>query len=603
MDSYPQEFPFGIMDVVDLLHLRVRRRQANSAYVDCPFCNDRRGKMNVNFAKNVWRCNYCDAHGGMLALYADINHITRADAYRELCDLLQVESAVLKPQENVAAAFISKNGAGETASPPLPLPEGKDKQENFLYQGVMQAEPASVQEVHQTLALLFEMLTLRPAHKAHLRSEKRGLTDEQIHAFGFKSTPPDFLCRSLTERLMRQGCRVQGVPGFYLHKQGYWTVHFTTMTAGILIPAIGADGLIRGAQILLDQPIKAKGDPPDKPGTKYLWLSSSNKPMGITSGSPVHFVGNPFARTIYVTEGLLKADIAHTLMNRSFAAIAGANNVQQLDALFALLSQNGTEQIIEAHDMDKYSNPMTEKGSSKIYLLAKKHGMNCQRLTWNPNYKGIDDWQLALRKKADISSVPRGAAFKERYLWGKCIASILADEAAKLAGKYLPVNAETERLGLSQKEYQIYCQGGLKALEPLLNAQRKKRHLRLYQLEFTEDCRTIPFAFKGMSALQKAGYEQPPAALYRLVLDQDFFCPIEATDESCLQNLYEQYREGLPKEYDGRPLSPSDMIELSDGTLRSYYYAEPPQFIKVRFSPFLAKPMKGDNIAQRKGMV
>ena len=54
MDSYPGDFPFGIMDVVELLHLRIRRRQANSVYVDCPFCGDRRGKMNVNFVKNVW---------------------------------------------------------------------------------------------------------------------------------------------------------------------------------------------------------------------------------------------------------------------------------------------------------------------------------------------------------------------------------------------------------------------------------------------------------------------------------------------------------------------------------------------------------------------
>ena len=81
MDSYPGDFPFGIMDVVELLHLRIRRRQANSVYVDCPFCGDRRGKMNVNFVKNVWRCNYCDEHGGMLALYARLNNTTTSDAY------------------------------------------------------------------------------------------------------------------------------------------------------------------------------------------------------------------------------------------------------------------------------------------------------------------------------------------------------------------------------------------------------------------------------------------------------------------------------------------------------------------------------------------
>ena len=37
MDSQPQGFPFGIMAVVELLRLNVRRRLADSAYVDCPF--------------------------------------------------------------------------------------------------------------------------------------------------------------------------------------------------------------------------------------------------------------------------------------------------------------------------------------------------------------------------------------------------------------------------------------------------------------------------------------------------------------------------------------------------------------------------------------
>lgn len=115
MGSYPDEFPFGIMEVVNLLNLRIRRQQANSVYVDCPFCGDRRGKMNVNFQKNVWRCNYCGKYGGMLALYAEFNHTTTSDAYWEiaeaLCDNIQEEHAR------------SGNGAHQqpasTGSPPL----------------------------------------------------------------------------------------------------------------------------------------------------------------------------------------------------------------------------------------------------------------------------------------------------------------------------------------------------------------------------------------------------------------------------------------------------------------------------------------------------
>ena len=142
--------------------------------------------------------------------------------------------------------------------------------------------------------------------------------------------------------------------------------------------------------------------------------------MGVTSGSPVHFIGDPSARVVYVIEGLLKADISHCLTNRTFVAIAGANNTSQLDTLFALLAQNGTEEIIEAHDMDKYSNQMTSNGASKIYLMARKNGMACRRLTWNPNYKGFDDWQLALREKEQKEKEVQRMNFKQQYLCGKC---------------------------------------------------------------------------------------------------------------------------------------------------------------------------------------
>ena len=84
MDSNPQDFPFGIMDVAELLHLNIRRRSADSVYTDCPFCGDRRGKMNVNFVKNVWRGNYCREHGGMLDLYGRLNRISNPEAYREI---------------------------------------------------------------------------------------------------------------------------------------------------------------------------------------------------------------------------------------------------------------------------------------------------------------------------------------------------------------------------------------------------------------------------------------------------------------------------------------------------------------------------------------
>ena len=84
------DLPFGIMDVAGLLRLNIRRRAPGQVYVDCPICGDRRGKMNLNTEKDLWRCNYCGEGGGMLSLYAKVYGVSNSDAYREICDALAV---------------------------------------------------------------------------------------------------------------------------------------------------------------------------------------------------------------------------------------------------------------------------------------------------------------------------------------------------------------------------------------------------------------------------------------------------------------------------------------------------------------------------------
>ena len=273
MSATSQDFPFTILDVAGLLPLRIKRRTAGSFYVDCPFCGDTKGRLNIS-RKNVWRCNRCDASGGMLALYARMYGISNAEAYREICEALGCD-----------------HSNGDTATPARRCPESAV----LLPPAVPQAASAAPQTIHQTLTLLLEQLSLSPRHKAHLLSPKRGLTDAQIERFGFKSTPPSFLCRGLAERLLAKGCTLQGVPGFYQGEDGKWTVNFSNRTSGILIPAVGMDGLLCGMQILLDRPLRDKDDPPEKKGAKYIWFSSNDRLMGVTSGSPVHFVGDPFA--------------------------------------------------------------------------------------------------------------------------------------------------------------------------------------------------------------------------------------------------------------------------------------------------------------------
>ena len=554
------DFPFDIIDIISLLNLRIRRRQANSIYTDCPVCGDNRGKMNINIEKNVFRCNYCGESGGMVMLYAKTYRIGNSDAYREICDSLHTGNR----------------------------PQGYGIRAELKQSAVQNSELADIGEIHQTLSLLFDMLTLSETHRKNLQS--RGLTDDQIDRLGYKSTPMFYRCQSLTERLINQGCTVQGIPGFYLGDNGKWTVKFYTKAAGILIPVRGIDGLIRGAQIRLDIPIKDENEDADKEGTKYLWLSSSNKNMGVTSGSPVHFVGDPFARTIYVTEGSLKADIAHCMMNRSFVAVAGANNLSQLDPVFSVLAYNGTNMIVEAHDMDKYNNKMIHLGASKIYGMAQKYGMESRRLTWNPNYKGIDDWQSALKNKS-MNKEGDKLNFKEKFLFGLCNIEDIDDHIGEWNSMTQTKQILSEYLGLSAQEYDVYCSAAGE-LESLLRGQQKEQRFRIYQLEFDDDDKIIPFAFSGIKALRKAGYKQPPASEYRLIFDSGFLCDKMLSVKGILNWILIKYTGYLPEDYHGRSISPSDIIELYNDEKRRYFYRDKENFVEVKFSPILAMPMK-----------
>ena len=558
--AQPQEFPFNIMDVAELLHLHIRRRQADSVYADCPICGDKRGKMNINFAKNLWRCNYCNEGGGMLSLYGKVYGISNSEAYREICDTLQ-------------------NGLTAPEYTAKVLPEQAAIEQSVL---------ASPQEIHQTFSMLLELLTLTPQHRKHLR-EVRGLTDEQIERLGYKSTPPFYLCRSLAQKLRSRGCKVEGVPGFYVGKDDKWTVNFNSVTAGIIIPAKGIDGMIRGAQIRLDHPLKDKDDPPEKTGVKYLTLSSTGKRMGTTSGSPIHFVGDPCSRVVYVTEGCLKADVAHALMHRTFVATLGVNNTAKLDELFAFLHRNGTEEIIEAEDMDKYSNEMVGKGASKIYALAARHGMRCRRLTWNPNYKGIDDWQLALRRKEQKMKEDPGMTFKEQYLNGLCGLEMLEACTEKWHAMKVDSISLRDYLGLTEQEYDAYLQTapGV-SFQELLDSQRKTQRFRVYQLEL-EHGETRAFAFGGIDALHKAGFQQPPAAEYTLVYDGELICPVGQDERDILERIFARYNQAFPQDYHGRSIAPSDVLELYDESERRYFYCDMAGFLQVKFSPALAK--------------
>ena len=109
-------------------------------------------------------------------------------------------------------------------------------------------------------------------------------------------------------------------------------------------------------------------------------------------------MGEPFAKTVYVTEGLLKADIAYCLTGRSFVAVAGVNSLNGLESALRCMAQNGTKLVVEAYDMDKLENEYVASAAERFSRLPRSRAASTS-LVWNTAYKGIDDWQLALRQE------------------------------------------------------------------------------------------------------------------------------------------------------------------------------------------------------------
>jgi len=374
MSDYQYDLPFDIMDVARILNIRIKRPGRKSIYTDCPLCEDTRGKMNLNLEKNQFRCNYCQESGGAIALYGKVHGVSNSIAYREICEILYGNA----PAREYQTLFRKKD------KPDLPA----------------NSELASVHDRNQTYEMMLSMLKLSDKHIDDLI--KRGLSLEQIRQFGFKSTPA-FGFTQIAKALQDKECVIQGIPGFYEKANGQWTINFNSRCSGILIPYRTVSGLIQAFQICLDEPfVDEKGKK-----TKYIWLSSVDEEKGVSSGSPAHFIGDPCDETVFVTEGGLKAYVAHALSGRTFLANAGVGNVETFREPFSILKRNGTKNMYESCDMDKTVNENVAKGVKKLIELIKEFKFNVKSMKWewdkrNPEInKGIDDMLLS-KKKGNI---------------------------------------------------------------------------------------------------------------------------------------------------------------------------------------------------------
>lgn len=332
-----------------VINSRTLRHQEVEA--TCPFCGDHGpGKyhLSLNTLRDQYRCNLCGARGNSVSLYARLHGVSNKEAY----EALRQESKI------------------------YPMPQQPQTQ------NTEERQPLPLAERHAAYSDMLEHLTLADRHRENLLG--RGLSQERIQRNQYRSMPETEQGRRLLAALLRScGHELLGLPGFRTH-YGAWTISGPT---GFLIPVRDQNGLIQGLKIRLDEE--------SEPGRKYRWLSSRGMTNGTRSYSWVHITGNIHSKRAFLTEGPLKGDVASFLSGNDalFVCIGGVNAIGGLSAAIRSL---GVTEVVEAMDMDQMTKPQVRGAIQAMRQeIRKVPGIRYSKYTWNPAYKGVDDYLLS----------------------------------------------------------------------------------------------------------------------------------------------------------------------------------------------------------------
>ncbi len=313
----------------------------------CPFCNDRRKHLSLNMLKNQFRCNRCNASGNSITLYARLHHVDNRTAYHELTEGTGMD--FFRYTRNV-----------------FPQAQGFDMK--------------PLADRHDVYYDMLQMLDLSQMHRQQLMD--RGLGRDVIERNMYRSVPEadTQIYRRMLSRLSKEH-DLSGIPGFYLKDRAWRMVN----KSGLLIPVCDCHGYIQGLQIRLD----------NTANRKYRWFSSNHYEGGTKAEPFIHVANWNQSKTAYITEGALKAEAASYLMDN--VCIIGLAGVNCTNGLPWLLKRMGVTKVIEAFDMDKRTNPCVSEAVLVLKSEMLRNGVKYRSAVWNPEYKGIDDFYLALQ--------------------------------------------------------------------------------------------------------------------------------------------------------------------------------------------------------------
>ncbi len=329
------------LSVVEVVRTHVTLRRQGTRYIGrCPFHDDRgRPNLVVFPGTQTFACFACGAQGDAIDFLSRIRG-------QSIGDVLQ----------SVAV--------GGESTPPRP---------------VSHTAVGDAVRVDQGLRAWLRRLPLSAAHAAQLRA--RGFSAEALR-------------RYRTHRPGPAPDAVAGAPGFFQSPSGAWWAHGP---AGLLVPVLGPDGRVVGAQIRVDQD-----------GARYRWLSSGGLPSGVASGSPCH-VARGQGDTLWITEGPLKADLARDRMGVTVLGLAGVSTWRKAWRL-AVALQPRLVVIAFDQDPDPATGAVVRAQADALSQACRRSGLPVARASWKRGAKGLDD---ALRAGAAIRVDGEGHASAE----------------------------------------------------------------------------------------------------------------------------------------------------------------------------------------------
>lgn len=387
---------YTIEDVTYLLGLHADRIIGNQHQMKiCPFCGGDGYKFAWNPEKGRYSCfrASCDAAGNARDLYRELSGKTFINDKAVDCEILSRLNGNTEEYSNFKI-----NLDNQKKNQPKQCHKREDEYCSEVFKEIL------------------SILTLRKNHLQNLLD--RGFSERFIEKMGFKSNPTDRV--GLCRKLMTKGYELEGVPGFFINKDGDW--EYNCPERSMLCPAIDAKrGLILGFQARLDNP----GDK----YPKYLWISSVGKERGTSSGAPATYLKGKSCVTI-ITEGILKATVIYHLLKGKYTVI-GVAGIKHIKSLEPYIDRG--DYYVEAFDMDKFCTEDADekeiikaKGimadTNKLYQYLSSHNKRYTSIKWEltennhwrGNYKGLDD-KLNSNKKAikDFEEYIKRASFEK----------------------------------------------------------------------------------------------------------------------------------------------------------------------------------------------